>query len=388
MNKRRFYFRMITASLLRRRSRMVIALLAIAIGATILSGLVTIYYDVPRQLGNQFRNYGANMLIIATDGLMTEDDVSELTGRIKDDELVGAAPYEYNTIRINNIPIMAAATDMDQAKKTSPFWRVDGSWPENEKNLMIGKNVAATFNVKVGDTLTCTFTPESDEEDDTDSEDEFVFDNYIDFTVCGILDTGGNEEEYVYMSIPDMAALTSKEAGFDVIELSVSAESDELDGYVREIGEEYENVKARLVKRVTESETKVLSKLKSLVLLVTIVVLVLTMICVGTTMTAVVAERRKEIGLRKSLGAHNSSIIAEFMGEGMLLGAFGGLIGSLLGFIFAETVSVNVFNSSITFVPWLIPLTIVASVLVTAIACLIPIRSATQIEPALVLKGE
>ena len=367
---------------------MVIALLAIAIGATILSGLVTIYYDVPRQLGNQFRNYGANMLIIATDGLMSEEDVSELTGRIKDDELVGAAPYEYNTIRINNIPIMAAATDMEQAKKASPFWRVDGSWPENEKDLMIGKNVAATFNVKVGDTLTCTFTPESDEEDDTDSEDEFVFDNYIDFTVCGILDTGGNEEEYVYMSIPDMAALTSKEAGFDVIELSVSAESDELDSYVKEISNNYDNVKARLVKRVTESETKVLSKLKSLVLLVTIVVLVLTMICVGTTMTAVVAERRKEIGLRKSLGAHNSSIISEFMGEGMLLGAFGGLIGSLLGFIFAETVSVNVFNSSITFVPWLIPLTIVASVLVTAIACLIPIRSATQIEPALVLKGE
>ena len=388
MNKRRFYFRMITASLLRRRSRMVIALLAIAIGATILSGLVTIYYDVPRQLGNQFRNYGANMLIIATEGLMSEDDVRELTGRIKDDELVGAAPYEYNTIRINNIPIMAAATDMEQAKKTSPFWRVDGSWPENEKDLMIGKNVAATFNVKVGDTLTCTFTPESDEEDDTDSEDEFVFDNYIDFTVCGILDTGGNEEEYVYMSIPGMAALTSKEAGFDVIELSVSAESDELDGYIREIGDKYENVKARLVKRVTESETKVLSKLKSLVLLVTIVVLVLTMICVGTTMTAVVAERRKEIGLRKSLGAHNTSIISEFMGEGMLLGAFGGLLGSILGFIFAETVSLNVFNSSITFVPWLIPLTIVASVLVTAIACLIPIRSATQIEPALVLKGE
>jgi putative ABC transport system permease protein len=132
----------------------------------------------------------------------------------------------------------------------------------------------------------------------------------------------------------------------------------------------------------------VLSKLQSLVLLVTVVVLALTMICVATTMTAVVAERRKEIGLRKALGASNQSIISEFMGEGIVLGACGGLLGGLLGFLFAQAVSRNVFNSSITLMPWLVPVTILASVAVTGAACLIPIRSATQVDPALVLKGE
>ena len=55
---------MITASLLRRRSRMLVALLAIAVGATILSGLVTIYYDVPRQMGEKTQrhfDYGAGV---------------------------------------------------------------------------------------------------------------------------------------------------------------------------------------------------------------------------------------------------------------------------------------------------------------------------------------
>ncbi|MDR2658050.1 MAG: hypothetical protein LBB86_09520 [Oscillospiraceae bacterium] len=68
MNRRKMFLRMITASLLRRRSRMLVALLSIAIGATILSGLVTIYYDVPRQMGAQFRNYGANMILLSDDG--------------------------------------------------------------------------------------------------------------------------------------------------------------------------------------------------------------------------------------------------------------------------------------------------------------------------------
>ena len=68
MTKRRMFLRMITASLLRRRSRMLIALLSIGIGATILAGLVTIYVDVPRQMGAQFRSYGANMLILPGEG--------------------------------------------------------------------------------------------------------------------------------------------------------------------------------------------------------------------------------------------------------------------------------------------------------------------------------
>ena len=171
-------------------------------------------------------------------------------------------------------------------------------------------------------------------------------------------------------------------------ELSVSATSTELNEIKNNISDNVEGVSARLVKKVTESETTVLSKLQALVLLVTIVVLALTMICVATTMTAVVAERRKEIGLRKALGASNESIIAEFMGEGLVLGAAGGILGALLGFGFAELVSQNVFNSSITLMPWLVPVTMIVSVLVTGVACMIPIKSATEVDPALVLKGE
>ena len=64
MTKRRMFLRMITASLLRRRSRMLIALLSIGIGATILAGLVTIYVDVPRQMGAQFRSFVVSWLVL------------------------------------------------------------------------------------------------------------------------------------------------------------------------------------------------------------------------------------------------------------------------------------------------------------------------------------
>lgn len=379
MKKRTMFLKMITASVLRRRSRMIVALLAIAIGATVLSGLVTIYYDVPRQLGAQFRNYGANMILMPSSDSepMTMETIDASLSVIPSDKIVGYAPYQYETVLINQLPILAAATDMEGAKATSPYWMVSGEWPSSSGEVMVGKNEAEAFALEVGDTITMEYRPEGSEDGYTE-----------DFTVTGILDTGGNEENYVFISLEDMKNLTHADTDIDVTEVSISATQDELQGYADKMSESNEVVSPRLVKRVTQSESTVLTKLQALVFLVTLIVLLLTMICVATTMMAAATERRKEIGLRKALGASNASIIAEFMGEGLLLGGIGGLIGSGLGFLFAQLVSVNVFNSSITFHILLLPLTILVSIAVTGLSCLLPVRSATDVDPAIVLKGE
>ena len=383
MTKKKMFFRMITASLIRRRSRMLVALLSIAIGATVLSGLVTIYYDVPRQMGVEFRNYGANMILTAADESFTAEDVQKGISQIKDSDLVGYAPYRYENVRVHESPVIAAGTNMEGAQKTSPYWSVEGEWASASGEIMVGANVAESFRLKIGTSVTVSYTPEVELK-----KGETVADEQRDFQIVGILETGGSEEDYIYMSLDDLAALTKDPGTLDVCELSVSGGADALNAYTEQINSTSSAVRARLVKRVTASETTVLTKLQALVLLVTIVVLALTMICVATTMTAVVAERRKEIGLRKAIGAPDSSIISEFMGESVLLGLLGGILGSVLGFIFAQQVSINVFSSAIRFKFWLVPVTILVSVAVTGLSSLLPIRSATEIDPALVLKGE
>ncbi len=388
MKKRKMFMRMVTASILRRRSKILIALLSIVVGATILCGLITIYKDVPRQMGAQFRNYGANMLFMAEEDSFTLEDVEEALTIIPDDEVVGVAPYRYENVRLRETPVVAAATDMQGAQKTSPYWDVDGQWPSQSGELMIGQSVSEDYSLAVGDTITITYAPEDDTKADDSEDDETTLDNYIDFKVTAILSTGGSEEDYIYMSLEDMETLTGEETSLDITELSVSSSSDMLNSYVEQISDEVDGINAKTVKRVTASETTVLSKLQALVLLVTIIVLALMLICVATTMAAVVAERRKEIGLRKALGASNGSIVKEFMGEGILLGVIGGIFGSILGFLFAQLISTNVFSSSITFSPVMVPVTIGVSVLVTAVATLLPIRSAIEVDPALVLKGE
>ena len=377
-SKNKFYLKMIMTSLARRRARMLTALLAIAMGATILSGLVTIYYDIPRQMGKEFRSYGANMLVIPTnpDKKITNDQLDEIKSLIPSGKLVGQAPYIYINAKINEQPYMLAGTDLKGAKENSPYWLIDGSWPEKSREVLIGNEVSKALELKEGDKIIIN-TPKVHGEGSIDTN----------FVVSGVVTTGGKEEELIFMSIDDISQLV-KDKNFDIVEYSIEAEQNELSKIVSNISQKDASLTPQMVKRVTASQDIVLNKLQALVFIVTIIVLFIMMICVSTTMMAVVTERRKEIGLKKALGATNSSVIVDFLGEGAFLGVFGGLLGVVLGYIFANRVSISVFARKVSFLPLLVPMTIIVCVVITIVASLIPVSKTVDIDPALVLRGE
>ena len=101
MTKKQMYMKLVVNSLIRRKARMIVALLAVAIGATIMSGLVTIYYDIPRQLGKEFRSYGANFVVLpAENEKITEEEFTNIKKQMSDQKIVGMAPYRYQSTTI------------------------------------------------------------------------------------------------------------------------------------------------------------------------------------------------------------------------------------------------------------------------------------------------
>lgn len=378
MTRNRMYLKMITSSLVRRRSRMLVALLAIAIGSTVLSGLLTIYYDIPRQMGTVFRSYGANLIFLPaeSEAKIMEEQIGAIKQAIDPDKLVGFAPYIYQSAKVNEQPYMIAATDLESAKSNSPYWLVRGNWPHNKKEVLIGHEISRNIELSVGDTFIVN-TPKSNG-DVTVTE----------CTVSGIVTTGGVEEEFIFMSLEDIKGIIGYDDRFDVIECSIDGNQEYLKSIADTVSKQVSGITPRLVKRVTESQDVVLSKLQALVWIVTIIVLFLTMICVTTTMMAVVAERRKEIGLKKALGASNSSVVKDFMGEAVMLGLIGGIFGVVLGYVFADNVSISVFAREVSFPVQLAPFTVIASIIITIVSCLFPVRATVDIDPALVLRGE
>ena len=162
MTKRRMFLRMITSSLLRRRSRMLIALMSIGIGATILAGMVTIYYDVPRQMRAQMRSYGANMLVLPGEGeTLDQGKLARALEAFPEEVLVGATPYRYVRLDMTSRQqsFTTAGTDFAEARKTSPYFSVEGRWPEADREVLVGKEVAQTIGVRVGSEMELTWQP-------------------------------------------------------------------------------------------------------------------------------------------------------------------------------------------------------------------------------------
>ena len=449
MSKRAMFWRMVASSVLRRRSRVLIAVLAVAIGATTLSGLATITVDVPAQMAREIRSYGANLVVTGADGqAMGDEALAAVDQELPAAQLVGSASFDYETVTVNDQPYVVGGTDLAAVRQMSPFWFVDGEWPSGSAQVLLGEEVATTIDAKTGDRITINqldgtassnaaaasgsaasgkanssgaaasgggkanssgapTAPGLGSQDGAQSASNPLSAQTaqaaqgaqtaqsgadgqarsITVTVSGILKTGGNEDGYIYMSADDMVELTGAWEP-SIAQYSVALEGDQLTALVDSINASVPSVRAQTVKRLVQSDSGVIDMLRSLLGIITVIVLALTTIGVSTTMIAVVTERRNEIGLRKALGATSRSIMGEFMGEGVALGAIGGLVGAAAGYALAAAISWNVFHRAVAVHPLILIATVVSSVAVAVVACLPPVRRALAVDPALVLRGE
>ena len=462
MSKRAMFWRMVASSVLRRRSRVLIAVLAVAIGATTLSGLATITVDVPAQMAREIRSYGANLVVTGADGQAMDDEaLAAVDQELPAAQLVGSASFDYETVTVNDQPYVVGGTDLAAVRQMSPFWFVDGEWPSGSAQVLLGEEVATTIDAKTGDRITINqldgtassnaaaasgsaasgkanssgaaasgggkanssgaapTAPGLGSQDGAQSASNPLSAQTaqapqgaqasqgaqaaqgaqtaqsgadgqarsITVTVSGILKTGGNEDGYIYMSADDMVELTGAWEP-SIAQYSVALEGDQLTALVDSINASVPSVRAQTVKRLVQSDSGVIDMLRSLLGIITVIVLALTTIGVSTTMIAVVTERRNEIGLRTALGATSRSIMGEFMGEGVALGAIGGLVGAAAGYALAAAISWNVFHRAVAVHPLILIATVVSSVAVAVVACLPPVRRALAVDPALVLRGE
>lgn len=120
----------------------------------------------------------------------------------------------------------------------------------------------------------------------------------------------------------------------------------------------------------------------------TLVIIVLVAVCVISSLTASVLERRRDFAVMKALGASQGAVASMFLLEALLLAVTAAVLGYAIGSGAAAAIGRMNFHAAV--VPrWSVfpPVLIGAMVLALASAAL-PLLRLQTIEPAVMLKGD
>jgi predicted permease len=100
-----------------------------------------------------------------------------------------------------------------------------------------------------------------------------------------------------------------------------------------------------------------------------------------------VVERTSEIGIRMALGAQRSNVLLLIVSDGMKLAAIGTAIGLVTAIVLARVMSSVLFGIGPTDLLTFITVS-VGALVVALVACYIPARRATKVDPLIALRNE
>src|SRR5262249_41117579 len=110
-------------------------------------------------------------------------------------------------------------------------------------------------------------------------------------------------------------------------------------------------------------------------------------IVIMNIMLMVVSERTREIGLRKSLGARRRDVLWQILTESIVLSTFGGLCGTVFGFLAAFGIS-KVSPLPAIVEPWSVALGISMTAIVGLFFGAYPAMRAASLDPIEALRRE
>jgi putative ABC transport system permease protein len=303
----------------------------------------------------------------------------------------------------HEVKIPDGTTYQTGIEKTNPWWQLKaGRWfdegqSNNEAEVVVGEKLAKSAGITVGSELYLS----------TSILSSVLFPA----KVVGILVTGGAEDQGIVAPL-NLAQRMSNEPG-KYRRLYVSALTKPEDAFGRrdpksmtqeefdrwycspyissialQISEELKGTDVRVIRRVAEGEGTILTRVRTLLWLVTIAALLAAALAVGASAAASVIERRTEIGLMKALGAGSGLVGVLLAAEQLLVAFVGGGIGYAVGIVLARLLGQRVFGFTPEPNLFLLFIVLVLASLITLLGSAYPLRRASQYDPAPILRGE
>lgn len=135
------------------------------------------------------------------------------------------------------------------------------------------------------------------------------------------------------------------------------------------------------MKQIMETMNTVTGYLKLLLIAIAGVSLLVGAIGIMNMMLVSVAERTREIGIRKAIGARERHIIIQFLSESILISFIGSMAGLLLGVGLSQGIGRLVMHYNVPFSAWPVLLSVTVAVVVGLASGVMPAYKAAKLNP-------
>jgi putative ABC transport system permease protein len=416
------FVRLVYESFRRQKRRKLLAGVAITLGVAVATAMIAVATDIGDKINRELRSYGANLLVTPqedsldveiggvnlkppSDGAyLSEADLPKIRGTFWHHNIVGFSPMLPANTKLADgrdvtvlgtyfsKPLRFGKDDFETGVRiTHPWWKVQGEWPADASNkVLIGQRLAVKLNKTTGESIEIAGRA---------------------LTVSGIISTGSSEDDEVVAPIAIAQQILGKPGAVRRVYVSALTKPEDALGrrdpktmnqemfdrwycspYVQSIAFQLQEVIAHShadqIRQVAQNEGTVLSRVKGLMLLITLAALFASALAVSAAMATAIFERRREVGLMKALGAGNAAVAAVFFAEATLLALFGGVIGFAGGAFLAHLIGRSIFAAEISIQPVLFPIILALAVLVTFAGSAAAIRRAVRFDPVFALRGD
>jgi len=360
-----------------RASSFTLALLAVAVGASLTTTTLNLRSDLAHKMTRELRAYGPNLLVTpplvsGQGGTLEQAWVEGMAAHAPAGTPVWVSPFLLAPGRAADEFTTLMGVDFTVARELAAAWQVEGDWPAGD-GCLLGVTLAGRLNLRPGASLSLSLA---------DGEPQVLL-------VTGLVSTGESEDESVLVPLQWLQAATGAEGRVSAAAVAVEAGPDVVERFAAALQASAPfALEARPLLQVSRAQGALLEKLDGLMTALTLVVLMLAGMCVMTTLLSIVVEREAEIGLMRALGASNAEVLRMLLGEATLLGLLGAALGLVLGMWNAHWMGRQLFGAPVLpraeVVPWVMGITLGLCWL----AVLIPLRRALAVQPATSLRGD
>jgi putative ABC transport system permease protein len=361
------FLRMLMRAAVLRRGRAASALLAMVVAAAVATAMLNLYVDVQAKLRKEFRNYGANMVVVAKDGqALSADAFDKVESALAGHGL--AVPFAYVVARTSDgQSVVVSGTNLDQVRKLDSWWSVT-AWPRAAQDALIGTRAVAVVS------------PESKAFDLSFQE------RTIRLNPAGTLQTGASEDSRIYLPMQNFESWTGMQPS--TIEIAASGSSEDVRALIQKLTLALPAAEVRPIRQIVEGEARVLGKTRATLTATAIFIIVTAALCVLSTLIGWVFDRRRDFAIMKALGASEGLIGGFFAVEAAALGAIGAIVGFGVGVGIAAWIGRVNFHAPVVPRFSVLPMVLVGSMAVALISAVLPIFLLRRVQPAMILRGE